>query len=147
VEFLREAVPGLARTAVLVDPANPANVEGANSLRAAAEATGVHVETVDLGSANDLQATFETSGIAHAQAVYVQANPVTSAYQQLSDLLIKQRLPAIALNHTGVLISYGPDHFELERQGATYATNPVSTGEAMFDATIGIALVCDPSRR
>jgi putative ABC transport system substrate-binding protein len=125
VEFLREVVPGLTRTAVLVDPTNPANVDGANSFRAAAEATGVHVEIVELSSADDLQAAFETSGMAQAQAVYVQANPVSSGLKQLADLLIKHRLPAISLNHTtvqngGILMSYGPDHYELERQGATY---------------------------
>jgi ABC-type uncharacterized transport system substrate-binding protein len=92
VEFLREVVPGLVRAAVIVDPTNPANVAGADSFRIEAEAEGMHVETVELRSADELPAAFETSGIAQAQAVYVQANPVGTAYQQLGELLVKHRL-------------------------------------------------------
>jgi putative ABC transport system substrate-binding protein len=125
VEYLRQVVPGLARAAVLVDPTNPANVDGADFFRSAAEAAGVHVETVDLRSADDLPAAFETPAMAQAQAVYVQANPVETAEPQLADLLIKHRLPAISVSHEtaqygGVLMSYGPDAFELLREGAKY---------------------------
>jgi putative ABC transport system substrate-binding protein len=60
VEFLREVVPGLARAAVVVDTTNPANVADGDAFSAAAEATGMHVETVGLRSADDLPAAFET---------------------------------------------------------------------------------------
>jgi putative ABC transport system substrate-binding protein len=125
VEFLRELVPGLARVAVVVDPTNPANVAGVDAFRTAAEAAGVHVETVELRSADELPAAFETPAIAQAQAVYVQANPITSAEQQLGDLRIKHRLPAISFDQIGVqnggtVMSYAPDKIELYRQGATY---------------------------
>jgi putative ABC transport system substrate-binding protein len=44
VQLLREAVPGLARAAVLVDPTNPSGVAASDTFRAAAESAGVHVE-------------------------------------------------------------------------------------------------------
>jgi putative ABC transport system substrate-binding protein len=134
LEFLREIVPGLARAAVLVDPTNPANVNGANSFRAAAEAAGVHVETVEVRSADDLPAAFETPALAQAQAVYVHANPVASAYPQLADLLIRHRLPAISFSlsdvqYGGILMSYGPDPIEPFRQGTTYVDKILKGGD------------------
>jgi putative ABC transport system substrate-binding protein len=125
VELLREVVPGLARAAVLVDPTNPANVDDGDSFRVAAEAAGVHVETVELRSADELSAAFESHAMAQAQAVLVHANPADTAEQQLADLLIKHRLPAISLSRInvqsgGVLMSYNSDNIELFRRGATY---------------------------
>jgi putative ABC transport system substrate-binding protein len=120
VEFLRLVVPGLARVAVLVDPTNPANVAAVDSFRAAAESTGVNAEAVQIYSEDELPAAFETDAMTHAQAVYVQANPI-NASKQLADLLIKHRIPSVGSDaQTGVLISYSPDNLQLVRQGATY---------------------------
>jgi putative ABC transport system substrate-binding protein len=124
LEFLREVVPGLARAAVVVDPTNPGDVAAGDSFRAAAEAEGVHVDTVELRSADELPAAFESPAMVQAEAVFVQANPVGSAEQQLADLLIKRRLPAIGHSRIdvqyGMLMSYGPNSIEQFRKGAMY---------------------------
>jgi putative ABC transport system substrate-binding protein len=125
LEFLREVVPGLKRVVVLVDPSNPANHANADAFRSAAEAAGVRVDTVELRSADDLPAAFETPAMMQAQAVDVAANPVLSAEQEVADLLMKRRLPAISLDRGGVqnggiLISYGPNAADLFRKGAVY---------------------------
>jgi putative ABC transport system substrate-binding protein len=125
MELLREVVPGLARVAVLADPSNRSNFNAADAFRSAAEAAGVHVETVELRSADDLPAAFESPAMAQAQAVYFAANSIESAEQQLANLLIKRRLPAISLSrpsvqYGGVLMSYGPNAADLFRKGAVY---------------------------
>jgi putative ABC transport system substrate-binding protein len=64
LEFLREVIPGLRRAAVVVDPTNPANVAAADAFRTEAEANQVHIEPVEVRSADELTEAFETPAMA-----------------------------------------------------------------------------------
>jgi putative ABC transport system substrate-binding protein len=112
LDLLREVVPGLARVAVLIDVNNPLERETWAELRGAADAAGIQAQQVDLGSAGDLEAAFETSAAGRAQAVIVIGTPfLLPVRKRLAELALQHHLPGITLYppfaEAGLLMAYG----------------------------------------
>jgi ABC-type uncharacterized transport system substrate-binding protein len=112
LDLLREVVPGLARVAVLVDVNNPLLREAWAELREAADAAGIQAQQVDLGSAGDLEAAFESSAAGGAQAVIPVANAfLLPLRKRLAELALQHHLPGITLYQfyaeAGLLMAYG----------------------------------------
>jgi putative ABC transport system substrate-binding protein len=112
LELLREAVPGLARVAVLWDPATgPSLLKGAET---AASVLKVQMVVLEARAPRDFAAAFESAGRDRARALLVLGSPVfNSARKQLAELAAKHRLPAImpfgGFADDGGLMAYGPD--------------------------------------
>ena len=113
IELMRQAVPGLARLALLQD-GSAGGVRQANGMAAAAASVGVETRVFDLAQ----PAAFERllSGIAAErwQGVVAVSSPLFADNARVLAALVEwHRLPAMFDNptfvHAGALMSFGPD--------------------------------------
>jgi putative tryptophan/tyrosine transport system substrate-binding protein len=126
LELLREAVPRLARVALLYAPAdlpNPqAQVAGAEAM---ARQLGLQLQAVEIGGAGDLDAVFERIRAARSQALLAFATNIVATHRdRLAALASAARLPSVSdfalLMQAGFLMSYGADLDDLIRRAASY---------------------------
>src|SRR5215470_5615714 len=121
LELLREVVPGLARVAVLWDPATgPMQVRG---LESAARSVGVQLHVLEVRSVDDFEGAFRAAMPEHPDAVIALSAPIFSNHSQhLAALAVTHHLPAItnvpSFARDGGLMAYGPDLTDIFRQEA-----------------------------
>jgi putative tryptophan/tyrosine transport system substrate-binding protein len=127
LEMLRELVPGIARVAVLVNPANAANT--ASTLRdveAAARAMRLQIQVVRANTSREIDAAFATFERERPDALFVASGPLFSSRRvQLALLAARYQVPAIyagrQIAEAGGLISYGASLTDAIRQVGAYA--------------------------
>jgi putative ABC transport system substrate-binding protein len=74
--FLRELVPGVARLAVLVNPANAMRADSTlKEMQAAVGATGLQIEALNASTSSELNAAFATFGRERPDALFVSNDP------------------------------------------------------------------------
>jgi putative ABC transport system substrate-binding protein len=125
LELLKEAVPKLARVAVLYDPATPANVLDVNVLPAVARALGLTVQSWEVRAADDFDRVFAAISKWRPDGLYVSTGPLTNANRNRTvSFAIKSRLPSVfgrrEFVDTGGLMSYGADEADNNRRVAYY---------------------------
>jgi len=125
VEFLRSAVPKLARLAVLINPLNPSDALILEQVQGVAYARGVKVLVVEASTESQIDAGFGEMIRARTEALIVAADAYFDVQMvQITKLALKSRLPAISSNRemteAGGLMSYGQDLAEHYRRAATY---------------------------
>jgi putative ABC transport system substrate-binding protein len=126
LELLRELVPGAARVAVLVNPANPADSEPiVHDAQAAARAMGLQILVLEATSSKEIDAAFATLARERPDALLVGTGPpLTARRVQLAQLAAYHKIPAIyALRQNveiGGLISYGASLRAAYRQVGIY---------------------------
>jgi putative ABC transport system substrate-binding protein len=69
LDVLRQLVPGLARVAVVFDPASPSSVSDLGDIQAAAQALGIDVQAVGISSSGDPERALEAALAGHPQAL------------------------------------------------------------------------------
>jgi putative ABC transport system substrate-binding protein len=127
LEILRELVPGAARVAVLVNPANTDNAEATvREVQAAARAMGLQIQVLNAGSSNEITAAFATLARERPDALLVGTGPpFTGRRVQVVQLAAYHRIPAIyalrQIAEIGGLISYGASLTDAYRQVGVYA--------------------------
>jgi len=132
--LLREFVPGAARIAVLVNPANATNVETTlRDLEPAAHAMGLQIQILKASSSPEIEAAFATFARERPDAVFVGNDAFLSSRSvQLVHLATLHKIPATyALREfveVGGLMSYGVNVTEALRQVGVY------TGRILKDA-------------
>lgn len=125
IQLLKEALPRLARVAVLWDPqVGPYLLRGAES---AGTGMGVQVLRLEARGPADLAAAFASASNHKVEAVLALSSPVfLSARRQIADLASKYRLPAIMpfppFADDGGLIAYGPHLTTMFRQAGAAVT-------------------------
>src|SRR5437773_11975172 len=126
LELLKEAVPKLARVAVLYDPAFPTNaLEVKDVLPVAARALGLTVRSWEVRSADDFDRVFAALTKQRPDGLYVPAGPRMRANgKRIAGLALKSRLPSIYESREAVdaggLMSYGADLADSYRRVAIY---------------------------
>jgi putative ABC transport system substrate-binding protein len=126
LELLRELVPGVARVAVLVNPANAATTEATlREVEPAARTMGLQIQVFNANTSHEIDAAFESMGRERPDALFVGATAFLNArVVQLAQLAAFNRLPAIyALREyaeAGGLISYGSNIADAFRQAGVY---------------------------
>jgi putative ABC transport system substrate-binding protein len=125
VELLKEAVPKLARVAVLYESANPASVTELKAVQTAAHAMGLTVRSWEVRGTDDLDRVIVTMSKGHPDGLYVTGGPLTTANgKRIADLLVKSRLPSMYIRSefvdAGGLMSYGADVADGYRRVAYY---------------------------
>ena len=117
--LLTEIVPNLTR----VGGADRA-AGGLAELQAAARKLNVVVEVVDVRDLDELASAFSTMTGKRVGAVIVFGSVFYLRRQELADLALKHRLPAIHVlkgyAEAGLLMSYGPNLLDLYRRAASY---------------------------
>jgi putative ABC transport system substrate-binding protein len=111
LELLKDALPSLARVAVLWDAVGTANQR--HTLEHAAAALGVHLHIFAVRSADEFDGAFAAAHAAQAEGVVILASPLLSQHApRLAALAAHHRLPAIYYHRrfaeAGGLLAYGP---------------------------------------
>lgn len=124
LELLREAVPGLARVAVLWDPTTgPHQVD---ALRTAAGRLGVAIHLVEIRDPERYGPLLTTAMEARPGALVQPSSPLMGARyaKQIADFTVQNHLPAISLftsfAEAGGLMAYGPDLVQFFGRLAVY---------------------------
>jgi putative ABC transport system substrate-binding protein len=120
LELLREAVPGLRRLAILVNPNNPAAGLERDEVQTAARALGLQFATFELRQAEDFATVFDAIK-GKAEALYVCLDPIfNSNRSRISTLAVASQLPTMhdirEFVEAGGLMSYGPNFPALYRR-------------------------------
>jgi putative ABC transport system substrate-binding protein len=119
IQLLKQALPKLARTAVLWDPATgPALLREAET---AGVSMRVQVLRLEARSPADFARAFQSATKQKAEAVLALGSPVfNSARKEIAALAVKHRLPAImpfpGFADDGGLMAYGPHLTSMFRQ-------------------------------
>ncbi len=104
--LLKEAVPGLARVAVLWNPTNPGR--GVQVLQVAAPTLGVKLHLVEGRGADEFERAFAAITTAHADALLVLQDYLLFSHRtRIVDFAAQSRLPAIWLPKRKREILYG----------------------------------------
>ncbi len=125
LELLKEAVPKLARVAVLHDPALPPNVLELKEVRTAAPALGLTIQPWEVRGTDDFDRVFAAQNKQRPDGLYVIAGRlVTSNRKQIVGFALKSRLPSVYPQReyvdAGGLMYYGADIAESYRRVAYF---------------------------
>jgi len=150
VEFLKQAVPALARLAVLWNPTNTSHPPAVKAAQAAAQALGVSIVSFEVRSAGDLDSAFASMLRERVNGLLFVADPVFFVnLNRMAELVRAARLPSVS-NFTefaamGGLIGYSPsipdefrrvaDHIDKILKGAKPGDLPIQQ-PSKFDLVI-----------
>ncbi len=122
--LLRELLPGAARVAVLVNPAEGTETT-VRDVQAAARAMGLQIRVVNAGSSREITAAFATLASERPDAIFVGPGSfLVSRRVQLAHLATRHAIPAVypgrVFADVGGLMSYGPSLIDAYRQVGIY---------------------------
>jgi putative tryptophan/tyrosine transport system substrate-binding protein len=126
LELLRELVPGAARIAVLVNPANAANAETTvKDVEVAARIMGLQIQIFKASTRNEINAAFASLVRERHDALFVGVDSFfTSRRVQLANLASRHAVPttfsAREIAEAGGLMSYGPSIADVWLQVGAY---------------------------
>jgi len=125
LELLKEAVPKVARVAVLYDPVLPSNVRLMKKvLPAAARTLGLTLQPREVRGPDNFERVFAALNKERPDGLYVPTGSLMIANQnRIADFASKSRLPSVGsrfLVDAGGLISYGADSANRYRRLAIY---------------------------
>ena len=125
LELLKEMVPGLARVAVLFNPATPAASAQLQEIELAAQALSVKLDALEVRGPDDLERAFTAAVSRRAGAFTVMADPlITEGRARILQLAGKHRLPGMYYARewaeAGGLMAYGVSSADLFHRAATY---------------------------
>ena len=126
LELLKEAVPKLARVAVLYDPANPPSVrEVKEVLPAAARALGLTLQPWEVRDADGFEKVFAALNKQRPDGLYVTGGPLMGANRKrIAGFALKSRLPSMYSSREAVdaggLMYYGADLADSYRRVAYF---------------------------
>src|SRR5262245_17527697 len=125
LELLRTLVPGAARLAVLVNPADPATENMLKDVEAAAHAFGMQIQVFNASTKGEIDAAFATMGRERPDALFVGlGNFLTGRRLQLAHWAIRLAIPTTfgerQYAEAGGLMSYGGNLIDAYRQVGVY---------------------------
>jgi len=126
LELLKEAVPKLARVAVLYDPAITASVrEVKEVLPVVARVLRLTIQPWEVRAADDIATVFAAISKQRPDGLYVSAGPqMRTNEKQIVGFALKSRLPSMCAQRqvvdAGGLMSYGADLMDSYRRVAYY---------------------------
>lgn len=124
LELLKEAIPTIARVAVLVDPL-PAYAHIPGNIEAEARTLGVQLQRVEAREPETFEAAFAAMVQASADALLIMESPLFGRHRtQLLELAVKHRLSTIAGDRSfveaGSLMAYGAHLGEVCQRSAVH---------------------------
>ena len=126
LELLKEAVPKVARVAVLYDPAIPASaLEVKEVLPAAARALGLTIQPWEVRAAGGFEKVFAALSKERPDGLYVPGGPLMRVNEKrIAGFALKSRLPSMYGNREAVdaggLMYYGADLADSYRRVAYF---------------------------
>ena len=125
LQLLKEAIPGISRVAILINPANPAHPPLLRELQVAADALRLKLQILEARTVEELESAFEAAARERATALHEVADPMFFRHRtRILELAAKSRLPtthgARETVEEGGLMSYGVDQVDHYRRAAYY---------------------------
>jgi putative tryptophan/tyrosine transport system substrate-binding protein len=126
LELLKEAVPKIARVAVLYDPANPSSVLSVKEvLPAAARALGLTVRSWEVRDASGFERVFTALNKDRPDGLYVLGGALMNGnHKRTIGFALKSGLPSMYISRefveAGGLMSYGADIVAINRRVAYF---------------------------
>jgi putative ABC transport system substrate-binding protein len=125
LELLKEAVPGLSRVAVLIEPGSPNRQVLLDEHEAAARVLGVQLLPLEVREPDDFVGAFQAATQGQAQALIMgQSTLFFTQRARLAELALASRLPTMSgemgYAEAGGLMHYGPDILDSFRRVAVY---------------------------
>jgi putative ABC transport system substrate-binding protein len=124
VQLLKEAVPGLARVAVLWNSQDPGKTTAVAEVQSAASLLGLEVKLFELHDPRDLEETFQGISEWRGDGFVHLIDQTTGGSTGIEAVALAHRVPGICWAHgfcqRGGLLSYGPDPFALFTNAASY---------------------------
>jgi putative ABC transport system substrate-binding protein len=126
LELLKEAVPKVARVAVIYEPATPANVTEVNEdLPAAARALKLTVRPWEVRAVDGFDGVFSALNKQRPDGLYAAGSPLVNANQKrIAGFALKTRLPSVFQSReaidAGGLMSYSADLADSYRRVAYF---------------------------
>jgi putative ABC transport system substrate-binding protein len=127
LELLKEAVPNLARVALLYDPANQNSVRDVKEiLPVAARPLGVIIQPWEIRDADSFEKVFVAINKERPDGLYAEpgGTPIFANGKRIADFALKTRLPSMHGRREAVdaggLMSYGADLPDSYRHVAVY---------------------------
>jgi putative ABC transport system substrate-binding protein len=126
LELLRELVPGAARVALLVEPANVRITESTvRDVEAAARAIGLQIRLLNANTSREIDTAFATLASERPDALFVASSSFFNARRvQLAHWATHHRVPATYPGRqyveVGGLMSYGASLTDASRQMGVY---------------------------
>jgi putative ABC transport system substrate-binding protein len=123
--LLKEALPALARLAILWSPNNASTVQKLKQIEAAAATLGVQTQSLDLRASGDIEKSFQLAAQFGAEAVMTTEDAIQITYRaRVVDLATRQRIPVASefgeFAHAGAFMSYGPNILDSFRHAGDY---------------------------
>jgi putative ABC transport system substrate-binding protein len=125
LELLLGLVPGIARIAVLVNPAGPLSEITLRDLEPAARGMGLQINVLNASTSREIDAAFATFADRRPDAIFVTSDIVfTSRRVQLANLAARHGIPMTSstreISEAGGLMSYGSNIVDANVQLGTY---------------------------
>jgi putative ABC transport system substrate-binding protein len=125
LELLKEAVPTIARVAVLVNPTDPLSTEVPHNIEREAQALGVQLQRVEARGAEDFEGAFGAMIQGGAEALMLPEGPPFGQHMpRLVELARRHRLPTMCSGRhyaaAGCLLAYGAYSLDLCQRSAVF---------------------------
>jgi putative ABC transport system substrate-binding protein len=147
IELLKEAVPMVARLAVLWDAT--IGIVQFSATEMAARPSGVTLESLPIRSVEDIKDSIERAAREQVHGLVVLTSPlIFNERSRIADLALKTRLPTISLFNSfpkvGGLMAYGPNLALMFKRAASYVDrilSGVNPGELPIERSSKFELV------
>jgi ABC-type uncharacterized transport system substrate-binding protein len=125
LELLLNLDPGIARVALITNPANSNVAQFTPVIATAAKSIGVETQTVSIRDAADIEKAIESAGNQPKSGLIVFPDGLSVVHHELIiKLAARFRLPAVypfrVFPANGGLVSYGLDYLDIHRHAAEY---------------------------
>jgi putative tryptophan/tyrosine transport system substrate-binding protein len=141
LELLKEAIPSVARVAVLMNPDNPANQPVLQGMEAVARRTKVVLTEIDARGPAEFEGAFRAMSQHRVDACVVSADAVlTTNARAIANLAVRHRLPATSawsdFTAAGGLLSYGANIYDLYGRAAPRFVDKILKGAKPADLPV-----------
>ena len=121
LEILKEAMPQVSRVAILRHP--PFGEHALPELLPAGKALKLHLEMIEIGSADELRTAFQAAKQKKVGAVLLMWSPMFYLNgDRIAALAVEYHLPVVSgLLEVGAFMSYGSDRIETQKRSCYYA--------------------------
>jgi putative ABC transport system substrate-binding protein len=125
LEILKETLPRATRFGVLWSPTAPSYRPVLEAAEATRGKLGVQLLTVSVSTVTDFDEAFAKMAQGRVDGVFVHSSTLTARNPRpLAEVALKHRLPTMFGSRdnamAGGLMSYAPDHSDLQRRAAVY---------------------------
>jgi putative ABC transport system substrate-binding protein len=124
LELFKEAVPKLARVAVVLDPRDPISVVIWVAHERAAKAAGIFTRTFEVKTFDEIEQAFSAIARDGFDGAYAVGPPMFNERAQVGASALAHKVPTISVPAEtvpyGLLLSYGPDFPDFFRRAVGY---------------------------